>query len=36
MKSIQQKTVAGTKSDETDLIDGTSLWHDAWETASKK
>ncbi len=35
MKSIQQETVAGTKSDETDLIDGTSLWHDAWKRLQK-
>ena len=30
MKSIQQKSVAGAKSDEIDLIAGTSLWQDAW------
>ena len=35
MKSIQQKTVAGTKSDEIDLIAGTSLWHDAWKRLRK-
>ena len=35
MKSIQQETVAGTKSDETDLIAGTSLWHDAWKRLRK-
>ena len=35
MKSIQQETVAGTKSDEIDLIAGTSLWHDAWKRLRK-
>ena len=35
MKSIQQKAVAGTKSDEIDLIAGTSLWHDAWKRLRK-
>ncbi len=35
MKSVQQKIVVRTKSNEIDLIAGTSLWHDAWKRLRK-